>query len=234
MKIVALSDTHMVYDFADAPSGDLLIIAGDILNRGTVKELQDTMLQLSKESHRWKHILIVPGNHDFALEGYMNSKLTWEDFAEDRYIFHYPRNMTISWEGMVEILGLKIFTWSWVPNLPNWAFYMFDDRILPYFKLRKFDIPKKVDLVVSHGPPYGVLDFVPRYGPVGSKTMEGVFEFEYDKHIFGHVHEGAGTTIQDANENIVHTGGAEFRRYYNVSVLNGRYEFENEPITFEI
>jgi Icc-related predicted phosphoesterase len=226
--IIAVSDTHTIYDFADVPEGDLLIIAGDILLEGTVTELQTVMLQLDMESHKWKHILIVPGNHDFIFQQYYNQDLSWEKFMEDCGIKFYPKNLTISIEGTVEILGLTIFTWSWVPYLPRWAFSMFDSSIERYIQ-KKFKMPEIVDIVVTHGPPYGILDWIPGYGKVGSKTMEEVFNFKYNLHIFGHIHENYGTTIQDSN-NIIHTDNAEFRRYYNVSILNDQYKIENKPI----
>jgi len=231
VRTVALSDTHTLYDLADAPDGDLLVIAGDILMRGNMKELNAVMLQLDMESHRWEHILIVPGNHDFALQQFVNSNLTWDKFADFNDILYYPQNMTISHEGIVEILGLKIFTWSWVPNLPRWAFHIPDEEIINRSKM--FDFPEYVDLMVSHGPPHGVLDFIPGHGHVGSKTMEGCFDFKYNLHIFGHIHEGYGKTIRD-KDSIVHTNEAEFRRYYNVSITNEQYEVKNKPIIFEI
>jgi len=227
INVIALSDTHNIYDFADVPSGDLLIIAGDILMNGNIKELKQVMLQLDMESHRWKHILIVPGNHDFALERMCKEKKLWREFAEDNEIQYFPLNMTISHEGLVEILGLKIFTWSWVPNLPNWAFHMFDSDVEK--QLAELAISTEVDIVVSHGPPRGILDWIKNYGAVGSKTMEEAFKFKYNIHIFGHIHEGYGKTIRDSS-NIIRTNNAEFRRYYNVSVLNEYYQEQNEPI----
>jgi len=231
VRIAALSDTHAVYDFADAPDADLLIIAGDILMHGNMKELKAVMLQLDMESHRWKHILIVPGNHDFALEQFINSNLTWDKFADFNDILYYPHNMTISHKGIVGILGLKIFTWSYVPNLPTWAFYMNDADILA--KVAELKTSDSVDIVVSHGPPYGILDFIPGHGSVGSKTMEGCFDFKYNLHIFGHIHEQYGKTLRDKSD-IVHTNKSDFRRYYNASILDEKYSIENEPIIFEI
>lgn len=231
MKIAVLSDTHNIYDFANAPDADLLIIAGDILMQGSIKELQQVMLQLDMESHRWKHILIVPGNHDFALEKFINSSLSWEEFAKDYEIIYYPSNMTISHEGLVEILDLKIFTWAWVPNLPNWAFHMPDHDMKEYCE--KFDMPDKVDILVSHGPPRGILDLIPKYGQVGSRSMLKVFNFAHNIHVFGHIHENYGYMLRNKS-NKINTDNAEYRKFYNVSILNEQYIKENKPITFEV
>lgn len=231
MKIIALSDTHLEFKMKDAPSGDLLILAGDVLSVGRMKELISFMAELEAEADRWKHILLVPGNHDFALEKFANSGVSWEQFAKDYEIDSYPENMTISHEGLVEILGLKIFTWSWIPNLVRWAFYKMDHDVKEYCE--KFDMPDRVDIFVSHGPPRGVLDYVPRTGQVGSRSMLEVFNFEHNIHIFGHIHESYGRMLRDKSIKIK-TADAEYRRFYNVAVLNGYYLIENEPITLDI
>jgi len=225
--VIALSDTHTLYDFTDAPDGDILIIAGDILMSGTISELRGVMVSLDMESHRWKHILLVPGNHDFILQQYYNQKLSLNEFMKDCGIIYYPKNLVISIEGIVELMGLKIFTWAWVPNLPNWAFHMFDNDVEK--KLAKLNIPDEVDIVVSHGPPRGVLDWIKKHGAVGNSTMEEAFTFSYPIHIFGHIHEGYGRTLRDCSD-IIKTGGADFRRYYNVATLNEYYKEQNEPI----
>ena len=232
VNVVAVSDTHTIYDFSETPDGDLLVIAGDILMRGDIGELRKVMSQLGAESHRWKHILLVPGNHDFALESFVHGGKTWEEYARDVDIKEYPKNMTISHKGFVEILGITIMTWSYVPKLTTWAFYQPGELFRAEFE-SCLPVPPHVDMVVSHGPPYGILDWIPRVGAVGSKSMENAFNFPYDYHIFGHIHEGAGTTVRDRDA-FIRTNNKEYRRYYNVTMLDKHYTVQYEPTTFEI
>lgn len=219
MKIIAISDTHMEYDLNKIPEGDILIIAGDILRNGSLSELRIVMKDLNTVSHKWEHILIVPGNHDRILEKWINSKISWENFMEEKKIYEYPQNMTISHEGVVDILGIKIFTWAWIPNLPNWAFHLKDEDIAEHIKLIKLPgKEEKVDMVVSHGPPHDRLDVIKYYNSVGSTKLEEALTFKYDIHIFGHVHEGKGEEVE-YDEN-----GEIYRTYYNVSVLDKVYK----------
>ena len=56
-------------------------------------------------------------------------------------------------------------------------------------------VPKNLHVLVTHMPPFGVLDKVRNRGSVGSKPLrEAVRKKEPLVHIFGHIHECHGET----------------------------------------
>jgi Icc-related predicted phosphoesterase len=81
-------------------------------------------------------------------------------------------------------------------------------------------IPQGTDIVVTHCPPYGILDQVlPRMESVGSLTLKDrIKEIRPKIHIAGHLHESYGQYTDGKTD------------YYNVSVLDERYQVAN-PVT---
>ena len=50
-------------------------------------------------------------------------------------------------------------------------------------------IPEDTDIVITHGPPYGILDKIYNGQSVGCKILLNVIERVKPKvHIFGHIH----------------------------------------------
>ncbi|KAI9371527.1 Metallo-dependent phosphatase-like protein [Aspergillus egyptiacus] len=50
-----------------------------------------------------------------------------------------------------------------------------------------------VDILLTHGPPHGILDFVPGAGNVGCESLYRAVERSRPAlHVFGHIHEGYG------------------------------------------
>ena len=85
-------------------------------------------------------------------------------------------------------------------------------------------IPNGIDILVTHGPPYGILDREPgsnhRQGcPV---LLEAVKRVRPRLHVFGHVHAGYGT------------GQGKFTAYVNAALLGWAGDLENPPIVLDI
>lgn len=54
-------------------------------------------------------------------------------------------------------------------------------------------VPQNLDILVTHGPPFGVLDKSVFNPNAGSKTiLEFVERAQIPLHIFGHIHEAKG------------------------------------------
>jgi Calcineurin-like phosphoesterase/Protein of unknown function (DUF1778) len=67
IRIVIIADTHELHRQLEIPPGDMLIHAGDFSNFGKqTPQLRDFNEWLGELTHPYK--LIVPGNHEFALE----------------------------------------------------------------------------------------------------------------------------------------------------------------------
>ena len=84
-------------------------------------------------------------------------------------------------------------------------------------------IPNDVDILVTHGPAHGKLDYVPYDGlNVGCEDLlQKIQEIKPKIHVSGHIHEGAGYVFDGTTH------------FINAAVLNGRYEFRNKPLTID-
>ena len=85
-------------------------------------------------------------------------------------------------------------------------------------------IPLETEIIICHTMPYGILDGVlPKMQSVGSLTLKDAVK-RVQPYIFigGHLHESHGQYF-DGRTN-----------YYNVSILNERYQLENEPTIIEV
>jgi len=91
-------------------------------------------------------------------------------------------------------------------------------------------IPDDVDILITHGPPNGILDLVPRHGwdeKTGCeelrKRVEEIAEFGRLKlHVFGHIHCGYGVHEEH---------GVKF---VNASICDEDYRPSNKPIVIDI
>ena len=178
MKIVAISDTHG--HTPDLPDGDILIIAGDIFpidnhdHHFQRRYLNARIIPWIKE-HNFKHVLFVPGNHDFLCE----IPGIYRVFENQGIHFLVDRSQTIE--------GINFYGFPWVPNLEYWAFHAHDPMMVD----KCDEIPMDTDILISHGPPINILDNKDmNYGCTHlAARLQRVLPMY---HIFGHVHEGYG------------------------------------------
>lgn len=169
--IVCLSDTHAHHRQVIVPDGDILIHAGDFtgLDRGR-PTLRDFDSWLGELPH--PHKIVVPGNHDFALE-------------EHPFPKSLLQNATVLINEEITVLGLKIWG-SPVTPLYGGAFGLISaaDRRKLYR-----DTPTGLDLLVTHGPPYGILDYAPNGIHHGCRELLKTVERVKPRiHVFGHIH----------------------------------------------
>ncbi|MGH9948517.1 MAG: metallophosphatase domain-containing protein [Pyrinomonadaceae bacterium] len=184
MRIVCISDTHNCNSQIVVPDGDILIHSGDATITGTVEEIKRFNAWFESLPH--KHKIFVAGNHDWLFERnndlarlLLNTKII---YLED---------------SSVEIDGLKIYGSPWQPRFYDWAFnLMRGAELAAKWKL----IPNDIDILITHGPPNGILDEVPRQWGIDykgceelRKRVEEVAAFGRLKlHVFGHIHCGYG------------------------------------------
>lgn len=182
MRVVAISDTHCGHHELDLPEGDMLVHAGDFLGWGTAPELDSFIAWL--DAQPFEHKVVVPGNHDRIIE---QSPLAEKLLA---------RHCTLLIDRVVMIRGFKIYGMPWTPRYLDWSFY--HDRESPEMLAVVDRIPKNLDLLITHGPPYGTADATRRAGSVGCEVLDarlrGMAEYGHEPrhHVFGHIHECAG------------------------------------------
>jgi Icc-related predicted phosphoesterase len=212
MKIVCLSDTHNCNELIDVPDGDLLIHAGDATGRGSVEEIQVFNKWFSNLPHKYK--IFVAGNHDWLFETnnlYARSLLS--------------KSVIYLQDSEVEIEGLKIYGSPWQPRFFDWAFNLMRGAELA----EKWELmPEDTDILITHGPPNGILDAVPRQYFIENtgceEMLKKVKELSTKRlklHIFGHIHCGYGQ---------VDRFGVKF---VNASNCDEAYEPSQAPIVIE-
>lgn len=176
MRIVCLSDTHNHLDRIDVPDGDLLIHAGDFTGRGTQPEVERFAEVLAALPHA--HKVVIAGNHDFMFE-------LAPDEARDLLI-----DCTYLEDSGCEVGGLRIWGSPWQPWFHDWAFNLRgEDELAARWAL----IPDDTDVLITHGPPRGILDRTPDGEEVGCAELErAIRRVRPGLHVFGHIHEGYG------------------------------------------
>lgn len=215
-KIVCVSDTHGMGDMFSVPDGDILIHAGDLTMRGRSLEIIQVGQWLRKLPH--KHKIIIPGNHDFLFE--KDPVLARSHISEG-----FDGIKVLIAEG-VEVEGLKIWGSPWTPRFYDWAFQL--DAKKPA-KEHWAKIPDNLDILITHGPPYGVLSKNSRGDECGDEALKArVDEINLRVHVFGHIHESYGIQVLGRGyDNAQAT-------FINAAICNTMYDPENKPIVVEL
>lgn len=187
------------------PDGDVLVHAGDWSGgRGSISQMQDLNAWFGTLPH--KHKLITAGNHDSPAE---------HDpaFAENLFT-----NARLVLDKSAVINGFKFYLSPWTPTFFDWHFMR--DRG-PDIARKWARIPDDTDVLVTHGPPMGILDQCPQ--SVGCQDLLDRVRIVKPKlHIFGHIHEGAGQILSEGT------------RFVNASSCDWRYRPVNAPIVIDL
>lgn len=209
MKILFLSDTHGQHrKLKDLPAADLIIHGGDLTRMGKDHEAEDFMRWFTDLDYQ--HKIFIAGNHDFFFEGETPKSI-------NRYL---GENTYYLYNSYVEIEGIKIWGSPYSPTFFNWAFNL--DRGEDIAEIWN-QIPDDTDILVTHGPPFGILDQVDVGIHVGCEELiKKVNLIQPRYHLFGHIHENFG---------IEHTDATTFM---NGSLLDENYVMTNQPILFEV
>lgn len=171
--ILCLSDTHGKHrQLQELPDADVVIHCGDFTDLGTETEALDFLEWFCDLPHR--HKIFTPGNHDTCLFG------AGVEGLDDNVHFLYNSG--------VEIEGLNFY------GVPFFIEGLGNDYA------RR--IPEGTDVLISHQPPYGILDkaYESGYGDVrfGSESLlTRVSEITPMLCIFGHIHPMYGKAVQN-------------------------------------
>lgn len=194
MRLVLTSDTHGFHrgwgEFGNpvVPGGDVLVHAGDFSRDfGSWTDAVRFARWMGELPHR--HKILCPGNHDFALQ---------ERPREAEALFREHGVRMIG--GSVDVFELDGITFGggpWMPLTrydPSWGYETPDDeRAVLWGRV------KKVDVLVSHTPPYKILDQTSQGAHLGCDILrrEVLGRLRPRVHVFGHVHEGRGTWVEE-------------------------------------
>lgn len=178
-RIVAISDTHTRHEFMEVPDGDVLMVAGDI-SKWTQGESEVRKFNewLGRLPHA--HKIIASGNHDCALAK-MRSRPERIQALFSNAVYLQGTEVTIA--------GLRIFGAPWTIardiRYRGNAFCLSGGELAAEWA----KIPDGVDIVLTHSPPWGVLDPHGDGSLVGSIALRNnIARVQPKAHVFGHAH----------------------------------------------
>ena len=212
MKMTFISDTHGKHEHLTSKaynnilgSGDVLIHAGDVSMMGKSHEIKSFLDWFSYTEYT--HKIFIAGNHDW---GFVKETEIADEYKE--------KGVTYLFDSSVVIDGVKFYGSPWQPEFFDWAFNLPRGEELA----EKWNmIPDDTDVLITHGPAFGMLDWVMNGQRVGCEDLfNRVMQVKPKIHVCGHIHCAYG----QKNFN-----GVEF---LNASVLGERYTHENKPISF--
>lgn len=219
-RITVISDTHTKHKQLDGflPGGDLLIHAGDLSSMGYNHEVRQ-FCKWFNDIDSYTHKIFIAGNHDFLFENKPDIASEIVNFYET---ITYLQDNFVTLDDVYDVL--KVYGSPWQPEFMHWAFNL--PRNGKELEKVWDDIPDDTDILITHGPPYGVgsLDLV-----IGRPTdrlgcellNERILKIKPKIHIFGHIHSGNGYYFD---------GDTHF---FNASVLDESYMHRYKPLTFD-
>lgn len=248
-QVVHISDTHGLHDKLIIPDCDLLIHTGDIGGRTTLFELKQFLEWFRKQSANNR--IFIAGNHDLCLDkswinrqknkGSVEGLLAQQHYNnameliaeyKDKYDIIYLKDSSYNYE------GIKIYGSPYSPSFhrQNWVFNA--DRGNEIKKIWS-KIPSDVNILMTHTPPYKILDRVEdKYREsqgedmnVGCQDLLEIIAkrlFDLKLHAFGHIHSQYGTILAPVSNtrNVLFSNGAVLNNDYKILI--------NEPLIITI
>ena len=214
MKIVLVSDTHNQISKIKLPDADLLIHAGDFSMKGDYVDFIKFNNDLDTIAPLYKYGVVgIFGNHELFSESHF-------DLAKA-----VIGNMKLLHDSEIVINNIKLWGSPHQPVFYNWAWNLPRGEQIK----KKWDlIPDDIDILITHGPPMGILDrtISNKYGPaqnVGCEELiKRVEKIAPKLHVFGHIHSSYGMIQKDKTI------------YLNASTCNEKYRPINPPFIVEI
>ncbi|KAI1204567.1 Metallo-dependent phosphatase-like protein [Annulohypoxylon truncatum] len=221
-RFLILSDTHgMKFSSGNYHRHhvDVAIHCGDLTEESKIAEFQTSLNLLKNINASLK--LVIAGNHDFtldvpifkrkvaeaepSLEPHLVAK-EYGKFGEARELFEKEEaeNAGIVFldEGTHRFIlkngaALTVYASSYTPSLGDWGFHYHPEEG------HQFPIQKGTDIVITHGPPKGVMDFTHSRERAGCPDLFAAVARTCPRlHCFGHIHEGWGARIVTWREKI--------------------------------
>jgi predicted phosphohydrolase len=201
MKITCISDLHG--HEPELPGGDLLLLPGDVLRNSTPKQVSKFFSWLKRQNYSKK--VVIGGNHDyFFMSGCPMNQKEADDLKElqtdliaqgeiEAEDFEYLC------DSGTEFMGMKIWGSPWTSRFVGMNFRCCaftvpnDDFLVPHWNM----IPEETDILITHSPPYGILDDTMRGEFCGSISLKNkIIKLQQLKlHAFGHIHEQGGKRL---------------------------------------
>lgn len=206
MKFVAISDTHGLHRDLTLPEGDVIIHAGDFCDVGNEAQVHDFLVWMADLDFEFK--VFIAGNHDLIAA---DQPKTFREIV--------PENLIYLENQGTEINGIRLWGSPHQPDLVSWAFGRTRGRAMEKCWEK---IPLATDILITHTPPFGILDSSGGGRSVGCEMLAKRLADVYpDVHVFGHIHASYGELHQDGTH------------YINAASVRSQTGLINTPIVFE-
>ncbi|OCH94476.1 Metallo-dependent phosphatase [Obba rivulosa] len=208
-RFVCISDSH-AKRFA-VPDGDVLLHSGDLTYYSTLSDFEATLEWLKELPHPIK--IVIGGNHDFAL----HTQDGWYDMNYQRWHMGNKQDVSVisnlfkgdsaKRSGIVYLENEQhqfrvkdhakiwsVYGSPWTPAFYDWAFNYSRgkeaENLVSTFP--------QTDVLLTHGPPFRILDQVLSGGHVGCEALATRLpDLRPRLHVFGHIHEAHGALIRE-------------------------------------
>lgn len=219
MKIWFISDTHNEHLGLQVPNVDLVVHCGDesthgkaTMNEPEARSFFDWFSGLDIATK-----VFVPGNHSTAVE---QGLIHAEEYPHVRFLIHD----SMHWN------GLKLFGSPFTPRFFDWAYMKKRTQLDVVWQ----SIPEDVDILITHGPPKGVLDLTHDNDSkaliqVGCSALRRHVDDRIRPriHAFGHLHDERGIS----NYGMFNRGATQF---INCSCCNLACKLRNPGFVVEL
>ncbi|MEM4389489.1 MAG: metallophosphoesterase family protein [Candidatus Micrarchaeia archaeon] len=204
MKLLALADIHADESAADRlrmriskNSYDAVLIAGDLTNRGPVSFVQELLSFLDRA---------------YAVHGNMDPPEV-ASLLDERGVSIHAKRVSLGGYAIVGLGGSNPTPFS-TPTEYS------EEEIASL--LAKLPINSKT-ILMTHAPPYGLLDTVGEDMHVGSQSIRAIIEQKQPLlNICGHIHECEGEG-ELGKTKVVKLGAAEMGRAAEITIDKGVY-----------
>lgn len=192
MRILHLSDTHNCHNKLHyLPAADIIVHSGDFTMNGSQQEAIDFMNWFCDLPYA--HKIFICGNHDDCLYGANIEGL-------DANV-HYLCNSAVEIDG-VKFYGVPMFMGDCITNR----------------QIRNYErIPSDTDVLITHSPAYGILDFDDGINYGSEELLTRLSALQLKAHLFGHIHAQYG--LKSLDDTI----------YSNGAIMNYNYDNLNAP-----
>lgn len=214
-KLCFIGDTHGYHrSFQNDINGnkiDVLIHSGDWSGSSNLDRQKDMFFDLIE----WfyfnidvKTLVLVPGNHELWIESQSRTKIknlikkivAGLDNANGKM---KNKNIVFLQDEFSIIHGIGFYGSPYSNEFFNWAFMENEPGLKTIFS----KIPKKTDVLITHGPAFGINDQVEIFSHLdcefyfentGSfELLDIIKKYKIPIHVSGHIHESYGQMILD-------------------------------------
>lgn len=193
MKILHLSDTHNYHHrLLDLPEADVVVHSGDFCMVGTEQEALDFLNWFCDLPYQ--HKIFICGNHDDCLYG--------------ANIEGLDSNVHFLCNSGVEIEGIKFY------GVPMFLIECVTERQSKNYS----KIPYGTDVLITHSPAYGILDFDDSIHYGSEELLEKISTLNLKAHLFGHIHAQHGVSM--LNGTFFSNGAIMNSDYSSLSIPN--------------